>query len=248
MFHIKHLDLLPVTLDFSTSDGGRLMSTAVDGAGVRLVTAINLVEFDPDATQVHVCSHCGSIGCESGNWVSLRRLGDLVLWIPAFARMETGEWERDQYSPPGFMANRGIAVFLPEAWKQFRSLRLDAPNILQLPPLNSREAVRVLQWSAPRRILGRYPERPRIDREGILAVTTGEIETEVQVVDLALDEYFESQDHVGIVSETQVGVPFEFWLDLPGVPSWRPFIRNRSEAVLLLDRDLAVSRRAATIP
>lgn len=94
--------------------------------------------------------------------MALRRLDEFVVWVPALGHMEPGDWERNEYSPPGFMARFGAPYFEPRAWEQLRACLEDVPEISELPPLSSREAVRALQWSAPRRILGMYPAKPQL--------------------------------------------------------------------------------------
>ena len=241
MWRVEDFDVKPVEFDFSSSGQGRHVSSAIEAAGIRLVNALDLVEFDPASTQVHLCSCCGFSYCEPRNWVALRRLGDLVVWVPAFARMASGDWERQEYSPPGFMASRGAPLFLPSAWEKLRRRRNDIPEASHLPPLHSREAVQVLQWSAPRRLLGTYPVEPRLQRDGVVAVTDGDLEAEVRAVDLALERYFIRPDALNVVPVAEVRSRIEFWLDLPGIPAWSPFGRSDTGILLLLGDELALS-------
>ena len=171
--------------------------------------------------------------------MALRRLGQFVVWVPALGLMEAGDWERNEYSPPGFMAEFGAPYFVPTAWEQLRASRENVPDISELPPLSSREAARVLQWSAPRRILGTYPAKPQLHRDGLVAVTNGDLETEVLAVDEALARYFESHGPLQILPSSRVASHIEFWLDLPGVPAWRAFGRGDTGVVMVVD-DLAV--------
>ena len=240
MWRIDTLEAVPVELDFSSSGQGRHTSTAIHADDVPLINAIDLVEFDAGGTQVHVCACCGYSQCESGNWVALRRLGEFVVWVPALERMEAGDWEREEYSPPGFLASPGAPFFTPAAWEQLRGYRADVPDISELPPLCSREAVRTLQWSAPRRILDVYPAEPRLQREGLTAVTRGDLETEARAVDEALTWYTDQDVPLQIVPSSRVASHIEFWLDLPGAPAWRAFGRTDSGVVMFMD-DLAVS-------
>src|SRR5687767_8836518 len=85
------LCLFVVAKAFSSSGQSPHLSSAIEAAGVRLINALDLVDFDTSGTQVHVCSCCGCSSCESGNWVALRRLDTFVVWVPALARMGGGE-------------------------------------------------------------------------------------------------------------------------------------------------------------
>jgi hypothetical protein len=117
------------------------------------------------------------------------------------------------------------------------------PDISELPALGSREAVRALQWSAPRRVLGLYPAKPQLQREGVVAVTDGDLETAVRAVDEAVARLFDNQDPLQILPSTTVVSPVEFWLDLPGVPAWRSFGRTDAGVVMVVD-DLPIAPRA----
>jgi hypothetical protein len=235
MWCIDTLEVVPVRLDFSSSGQGRRTARALHANGACLINALELVEFDAAATQVHVCSSCGYSQCESGNWVALRRAGPFVVWIPAFAQLGAGEWERQEYSPPYFIATRGAPFFTLSAWQQLRGLHDGVPDASELPPLNGQEVVRVIQWSAPRRVLDAYPAPPRLQREAIVGVTDGDIDGEVHAVDRALTRYFESATAITIMSDASVSSRIEFWLDLPGVPMWNAFARSEAGIVLLLD-------------
>jgi hypothetical protein len=235
MWRIDTLERIAVELDFSSSGGSRHASTAIHAGDVRLINALDLVEFDPGGTQVQVCSYCGISHCEPGNWAVLRRLGEFVVWVPAFAQMEAGDWERQEYSPPGFMASLGAPCFSPAAWQQLRASRQGVPDLSELPPLSSHEAVRALQWSAPRRVLGTYPAKPQLHREALVAVTDGVLEHEVRAVNDALSWFFDSQGPIQILPSSGIVSHIEFWLELPGVPAWRAFGRADTGVVMVVD-------------
>jgi hypothetical protein len=223
MWHVEAIEAIPVTLDFTSSGQGRRTATAITAAGLRLFNAIELVDVDAVATQVEVCEHCGYTQCSPGGWVAFRRMGDSVAWIPAWDRMEEGEWERNEYQPPDFVRARGAPLFRPAAWRQLQSIHRDIPPCGDLPMLNSREAARLCQWSAPGKVLGRYPEKPQLDRQALLAVTSGELADEANAVDMCLDAHFGCLQPMTVMPGDMAVEPIEFWLDLPGSPGWTSF-------------------------
>ena len=113
MWNVEDLEAVPVELDFSSSGQGRRSATAIETTGVRLFNAIELIDVEATATQVEVCECCGFSHCSHGGWVAFRRIGDRVVWIPAWDRMETGSWEQAEYRPPSFLANKGAPANRP---------------------------------------------------------------------------------------------------------------------------------------
>ena len=71
--------------------------TAVASAGVCLFNAIELVDVEPAATQVGLCSACGVSGCSPGEDGTFRRLDEDVIWLPAWDKMgEDGAMNEDR--------------------------------------------------------------------------------------------------------------------------------------------------------
>lgn len=237
MWRVEALSAVPVALDFSSSTGRAHASTAIQAGSVRLINALDLIEFDPEATQVHVCNHCGSAGCQSGGWVTLRRLGEGVVWVPALERMKNGdEFARERYSPPAFMASAGAPYFLPGAWRQLRLWHAKVPAVSELRPASVREVLRALQWAAPCHCLGIYPAPPELRREGIVTVTNGELDAEIRAVNGALAPSADRDSPIQVLLATARLEPIEFWIDLPGIPAWRVFGRVGAEVVVAVDQ------------
>jgi hypothetical protein len=233
MWEVTTFVSTPVELDFSSSGLGYHSSTAIDAGGIRLFNALDLVDFELGLAQVYVCSDCGTPHCERGNWVALRRVGADVMWLPAFAQMESGEWEAQEYTPPRFVADRGAPLFRASTWEALRAIRSDVPRADDLPALASREAVQLLQWSAPGRVLGRHPQKPSLERKRVVAVTEGDRDAIVKDVDAALAHYYEAAVRLAIQPRSTLQSRIELWLDLPGTPAWSAFGYG-SEGIVLL--------------
>ncbi|TWT77077.1 hypothetical protein Pla123a_25070 [Posidoniimonas polymericola] len=224
MWYVESYELRDVTFDYTSSSLGMFATKALHSNGVCLVNNIDRAGVDEDPSQVLVCDCCGFPGCESGGYISIRRVGNYVVWIPAFTKMLEGAWKSSQYTPPGYLTETkyGIPVF---EWATFDSLRktLDTlPTIESIPSLMACEAVRVLQWCAPFSMLGKFPDPPQLRADAILAVTDGDLARECDVVQRHLNENANSTFELEPVSTI---APIEFHLDVPKYTSWSPLVR-----------------------
>jgi hypothetical protein len=242
MWNVEHIEAVPVELDFSSSGQGRRSATAIETDGVRLFNAIELVDVEPTATQVEVCACCGFSHCSPGGWVAFRRIGQRVVWIPAWDEMAKGTWEESEYRPPSFMQRKGVPVFSSASWERLRALHGGLPSCDDLTWINSREAARVCQWCAPGRLLGEYPLEPRMRRDLLVAVTEGDLAVEASVVDMCLQAHFEAVRPMAFVSGDVVPRPIEFWLDLPGTAGWTRFAHVDNNVCFLFDGNTALIR------
>jgi hypothetical protein len=242
MWSVEEIVSVPVELDFSSSGQGRRSATAIEALGVRLINAIEFLDVESSATQVEICECCGFSHCKAGGWVAFRRIGASVVWIPAWHEMEKGPWELSEYRPPSFLSRRGVPVFGVSSWDHLRSIHAGLPGALELPMLDSRDAARLCQWSAPGRVLGEFPAEPRLRREALLAVTDGELAAEADVVDRCLQESCAVPRPMEMVPSSIPIVPIEFWLDLPANPGWRSFAHVHDQVGFLVEDNLALLR------
>jgi hypothetical protein len=243
MWSVEDIEASAVELDFSSSGQGRRAATAVSASSVRLFNAIELVKFEPSATQVEVCECCGTPRCSPGGWVAFRRIGGRVVWVPAWDAMENDKWAMSEYSPPSFLQTRGAPVFSAVAWDRLRALHGGLPDALALRPIDSRETARLCQWSAPGRVLGTFPDVPRTRSDLLIAVSDGDLGAEAVFVDQCLRDHYEGEQAMELVPQHIPVAPIEFWLDLPGTPGWKSFGRIGARACFLIDDGLALVRR-----
>jgi hypothetical protein len=174
MWCIKDLDVRDITFDFQPSGQGVHHGRSLHADGTMVVNAIELAELASSSSQVIVCDSCGTIGCASGNWVVMRRLGFGVVWIPDFERMLVDDFARWRADPPEYLQRRGAALFAGSALAQLQSI-VPALSVEAVPRLKSWEAARLLQWEAPGNVLGKFPEDPVLRSEIVLAVDPGEV-------------------------------------------------------------------------
>jgi hypothetical protein len=234
MWAIDDIEIREVQLDFTSSEGGRPSTTAVYANDTCLVNALGYVELTADPTQLIVCEACGRVCCEPGGWVHLRRIAESVAFTPAFTEMLDSDFESTEYSPPTYLSTTGVPLFSPVSYTILRSAVPAFPEIEAIKPLTAAEAVRLIQWQAPLRVLGRFPEVPQISRRAILAVTDGQLDEHCDRLQQFIDNHVDSTVVLTAVDQSGI-LPVEFHLNGPGYPSWCPIASRGNDIVFNIE-------------
>ncbi|MFN0054454.1 MAG: hypothetical protein ACKV0T_19940 [Planctomycetales bacterium] len=194
---------------------------------VCIANAVNLSDFEDDPIQVTVCETCGNVGCNSGGWIHMRRIGDDVLWIPP-RRLTARESKLVcELFPPEYIARDdiGIPVFGPDLYDELRRQLPRLPHRATVQPIQMCEALALVQAEAPFELLGRAPRIPQLQPDLVLAVTDGELAAETAVVNQFAKEHVNSASPLEMVSIDASYRAIEFHLDAPGFPAWNAFCR-----------------------
>jgi hypothetical protein len=219
MWHVESIEHVPRVLDFSSSGQGLREVTTLIADGICIANAVSLLDFAniDERLQVHICENCGVTGCEPGGWITLRRLGSAILWVPCFEAMAADVAAAREYAPPTY--ERGLPIFGAVTYEALRRHIPEFPPIELVAPLRSRDAIRLLQWHAPGRVLGRFPDPPRLRREAVLASDLGELDRAVDALEATVAGAWENDRPL---REVENGNAKCFYLDLPGTPAWAP--------------------------
>ena len=132
-----------------------------------------------------------------------------------------------------------VGLFEPDAARpvvEMMSRELDA-----LQPLTLRDVALLLQWTAPGGLLDAAPTPPRVRREDVLAVTSGDRDETVDALDALLSAASASESPVVLREAAEGHERTGLFLDLPGHPKWSPLVRVAERVELALG-DLVVSR------
>lgn len=227
MWTPKEFKAKPKKMDFSSSGQGTADVTAIYADDETLANAIELMDFESDRVQFHVCDQCGFPGCTSGNWLSIRKIGELVLMLPAFREMDRGAWEASEYDPPYFTRVKGSILMDNQKYRELTGLISKLPNIETIKSASSYEIARLLQWEAPFRVLGDYPE-PITFRHELLSTTSFPDDDKVVQELLEVLRHFESDDIAPeLTSIVENDEKFLFFLDAPNFVEWLPLVRKR---------------------
>lgn len=205
-------------LDFSSAGGGKHATTAVIADDTEIVNALDLVDTTEDPIALIVCGHCGTPGCAGGNRVQVRRFGDGILIMPAFDAMAAGDWELAEYGPPSYLSRRGAALFRGRSLAKLERRIPFFADLDRWPPLIGRDAARLIQWDAPARALGTFPDKPRLRSELIAAAATGTVPEAEAALAATLERFATDARPV----QPLPGEPVTFYLDQAGFPEWAP--------------------------
>ena len=235
MWTVDSFNLCDITFDFRSAGMGMLSTHSVHSGAFCLVNNVDGVDFTEDPVQVILCGCCGTPHCERGGWVSLRRVGEHVIWIPAFRAMAEGDLELHAYSPPLFLTRNGggVPIFDVDVHERLKREIHAFPEFTDVAYLTAEEALRLIQWNAPLSAMGRLPAPPSLDRDRILAVTDGDTDSECDAIQAFLRECVGS-DYVLRPAPAST-TPIELHLDDPGCTSWIPCHRLSDSMALHID-------------
>lgn len=146
---------------------------------VRICRAVERVAWDEDPIHLKWCTDCLAGDCADGAWMSVRRAGSYVLFLPSFWWWLEGDWYDKGYDDPPAFLQKGAMLLDRALHADLRSLVPELPAMSALQPLAGWEAVRLLRFEAPVEVLGRASELVHL-RRGLYCVPTGGAPTTVR--------------------------------------------------------------------
>src|SRR5687768_9171850 len=129
MWQIKNPEIRPATLDFSSSGQNRLQVSQLFADGIEIINALELVHWDEEKIQFLICEACGFTHCKPGNWVSLRKSESLILILPPFEAISGESRENEEYRPPNYLNQKGVAYFDADIYENLRSKHPSFPSV-----------------------------------------------------------------------------------------------------------------------
>jgi len=242
MWRIDNPKFEPTTLDFTSSGQSHLQATRLVADGVELMNALELMDWDDDKVQVSICDHCGTVGCSSGGWIVFRSSGNLVLLMPAFDAMRDDNWSRTEFSPPYFVADRGTAYFDIQTYESLREQSSLFPPLEKIRPLQMREAMWLVQTSAPLQILGE-PATLEIDRrkfDYVIAAMEGDPKENLRQAESLLRENFENQSSTRLRPLLPDEESVWLFLDAAEFIDWQVMASSNGKYKFVLDNEFVV--------
>ncbi len=201
----------------------------------RVSNAVDVVGWGDALMQLEICGHCGTPGCNPGNYVAPRRAGDWVLWLPAFAELTSIDDKGAEYAPPEYLFRKGVPTL---SVAQIEDLAIDvraARELLNSPALSGAESLRLVQWTAPSQVLGALGAPVALQRrEDVLGVSSGDSDQGVDDLGKALTR-LEAAQRVVLESRPPDSEATIFYLDDACYSSWSAFCRGQAGGVMLGD-------------
>lgn len=242
MWRVENPKFEPTTLDFTSSGQGHFQATRLVSNGVELMNALELMDWDDEKVQVSICDHCGYVHCSSGGWVVFRSAGNLVLLMPAFDAMRDDDWSRTEYSPPYYLQDKGTAYFEQQTYESLREQFSSFPPLEKIRPLQMREAMWLVQSSAPLRILGE-PTTLDIDRnkfDFVIATMEGDPKEHLRQAENLLRENFENQSAARLRPFLPDDELVWLFLDAADFIDWQPMVSSDGKYKFVLDNEFVV--------
>lgn len=147
----------------------RLQTEQLVSGSVQLTDSVNLCDWSEEELHLFRCQYCGGDD-RSGGWVSLRRSGPFLLWLPCFELIERFPLLPGEYWPPEYLESRGIPIMD----RDVLCAALTEPfNPAQVAPLTTRDVVRCAQLES-KGALGSLAEPIGLRRELITGVGVGD--------------------------------------------------------------------------
>jgi hypothetical protein len=221
-------------LNLRSSGQNSIEVTELFADETRISNGVELNNWGDDPVQLIVCDGCGTIQCNSGNWAMLRKAGKFVLFIPSFEDMLQGDWEFDEFAPPYFMKKLGAVILTEEQYKELRRLVPQIPQINLIKPLTLQEIAWLIQWEAPDKILGEFPDIFQFKKETLLA--TNQESDEVAAVKLVemLKDAASSKETVELIPIFDQSAFVSFFLDGFTYTEWCPMLEEKDTYHLIL--------------
>jgi hypothetical protein len=244
MWQIKNPAIKTATLDFSSSGQNSFPCSQLFAEDAMLVNAIELVDWQEEKTQFLICESCGIVHCNSGGWVSLRVAGDLILLLPAFASwLEDGKTD-DEYQPPYYLFQRGVAYFTRTDYEALRLLNSAFPAVEELRRMSMQEAVLAFQMDAPSRIFGNPPDKLVARRDAVLGASEGNEDEHLKFIEEFAQRQKDSQSAVKLRLPKATETVISLFLDTHEFIEWKVLASSDSEFLLMLNSEFVISLAA----
>jgi hypothetical protein len=213
------------------------------------VNAIFWEVEEPSGIQWEICKECGETYCAPGNYASIRKVPyyenhaldqdnkgilthpPLYLIMPSFSAIladaETAEPE--EHYPPDYLCTKGVLCITEEqVCKVARNLRKTAPH------LTCAEAARILQWEAPAKCLGHFPDEIALQADRIVSCSENNMQQQLHSLSTSLNDLETTKDNCSYRPLHSTDEIISFNIKANPVIEWRCLVRSEGKVRSLL--------------
>lgn len=239
MWRIENPELRKETLDLNSSDQGWRNVTQLFTGEIKLINALELVNWDDDDSQFLICEDCAIVHCKQGDWVRVRRSDSMVLVLPSFDYVWAEvEHERHEYRPPHYLRERGIPYFDRSTFERLNAQNPEFPAFEQIRQLNIREATLLFHWTAPAQVLG-VPPQIRVN-DGI--ITGGSKGDYLKRLPNIIHDHYNETSNALLRPLGESDRVISIFLDAAEFIDWKALVVDGSEYRLVVDSKFVVVR------
>lgn len=202
---------------------------------MRICRAVERVAWDEDPIHLKWCTDCLAGDCADGAWMSVRRAGSYVLFLPSFWWWLEGDWYDKGYDDPPAFLQKGAMLLDRALHADLRSLVPELPAMSALQPLAGWEAVRLLRFEAPVEVLGRASELVHLRRGLVLrADWWGPDDRTMKNLEQLLQTWANSNEPVALKHLPLYSYPVSFDVAYgSGTVEWQPLSSGMRDLLLL---------------
>ena len=214
--------LTPVTIQSENEPA--FVGTELWADDVQICCAVERVNWDEDPVHLRGCTDCLTGDCVDGAWLSIRRAGSYMLFLPSFWWwLEDNLYDKGYDDPPAFL-QKGAMLLDRALYADLRSLVPMLPAMAKLQPLAGWEAVRLLRFEAPVEVLGKASEPVKFHPGLVLhSDWWGPDYQAVKVLEELLESWVDSYEPVALKRLPMYNVPVSFYLSSgPRSVEWQP--------------------------
>ncbi|MBI3649501.1 MAG: hypothetical protein HY231_00450 [Acidobacteria bacterium] len=241
MWQIKNPVIKTTTLDFQSSGQPSRQVTQLFSAGILLINALELVDWQEEKTQFLICESCGYAHCKSGDWISLRAAGERLLILPAFAAWCKNRDISTEYHPPAYVLKRGIPFLTLADYEALQLLHSAFPAVDKIRQLNLQEAIWAFQLEAPRRMFGNPSEKIVAQKEAVIGASEGDFNEHLQFIEAFAQTNRNNESPVELRMPKAAETIISVYLDTHEFVEWKILAYHEANKYLLLNSEFVIA-------
>jgi len=220
--------------DFSSSEQGKPIYTALKVGEVEFINMIEGIDGEIDEEQIFqsiICDHCGYHHCASGNWMAIRNYKDYVFFIPAFGNI-AAEPNSGEYEPPYYLKREGAFWLTMSEFNRMVELIPEFKKLEVINRLSKLELVSLYKWESPHKMFGDFPNFSPLRTNHILTVSELDNNKISQIIQTKLEELINADDYhlEPLIHEEIVYV----YLDESKTTEWKALCKSEQKYELVL--------------